>query len=247
MIWFILAIIVFILLSIFGSEFFLEGERMFLAFILILIAFVVTLVGMAIYSGLLNIMFNEDYYDFGKMFGFSVLANAFLVLIFLPIYLMMRENIQLLLFVYAFHIMFAFFISYTLIEFTTNPSYSSSNLIGTVLWFGIALIAYMGIYAVTMGYGEVADNISKEVSKNVMVNVTENISEKKVEIGKNSLYLFVLSPLLISYIFVPLLHWAWGMIYFMIYSGGSNPLFVPQPEDISIEEDEEDEVNVEIS
>ena len=104
-----------------------------MAFIMVIVSFVVTLIGMAIFSGMLNMVFGQDYYDFGKMFGFSVLANGLLVLLFLPIYLMMSGDLTSLLFVYAIHVMFAFFISYTLLEFTTNPSYAASNLIGTTL------------------------------------------------------------------------------------------------------------------
>jgi hypothetical protein len=112
-----------------GADFFIKSEGMFMSLVFIIIACIVTIIGVGIYAGLLNLMFGSDYYDFAKMFGFSVLANGLLVFLFLPVYLMMSDSLDTLLFVLAFHVIFGFFISYTLIEFTTNPSYSASSLI----------------------------------------------------------------------------------------------------------------------
>lgn len=212
-------------MSVLGSEFFVESAGMFMAFIMVIVSFIVTLIGMAIFSGLLNMVFGEDYYDFGKMFGFSVLANGLLVLLFLPIYIMMSGELTSLLFVYAIHVMFAFFVSYTLIEFTTNPSYAASNLIGTTLWFGLTLVIYMGIYSMTMGSADVGEST----------------------MGSNSLYLYILSPFLISYVLIPLMHGIWTQIYYGIYTWGNNPLFVPQLADITQSQEVEDEVTVDIS
>ncbi len=120
--------LVFAIMSVLGADFFTKSEGMFMSLVFIIIACIVTIIGVGIYAGLLNLMFGSDYYDFAKMFGFSVLANGLLVFLFLPVYLMMSDSLDTLLFVLAFHVMFGFFISYTLIEFTTNPSYSASSL-----------------------------------------------------------------------------------------------------------------------
>lgn len=224
LIGFILAIIVFVLMSILGSDFFVESAGMFMAFILIIVAFLVTLIGMVIFSALLNMAFGQDYYDFSKMFGFSVLANGLLVLLFIPIYLLISGELTLLLFAYAFHSMFAFFISYTLVEITANPNYAASSIIGTLLWFSITLILYIGIYMITMW------STQTETSQ-MWINI---------------LYLFILSPFLISYTIIPLMHGIWTQIYYGIYTGGSNPLFVPQSNDMAELQEEEDEITVEI-
>ncbi|AKH32896.1 hypothetical protein XF24_00567 [candidate division SR1 bacterium Aalborg_AAW-1] len=224
LIGFVLAILVFALMQVLGSSFFVKSAGMFMAFILVIVSFVVTLIGMGIFSGLLNMAFGQDYYDFGKMFGFSVLANGLLVLLFLPIYLMMSGELTSLLFVYAIHVMFAFFISYTLVEFTTNPSYAASNLIGSTLGFGLTLVVYMAIYSMTMGSTDAGE----------------------ATMGTNSLYLYILSPFLISYVLIPLMHGIWTQIYYSIYSGGNNPLFIPQLADITQTQEVEDEVTVEI-
>ncbi len=214
----VLAFLVFAIMSVLGTDFFTKSEGMFMSLVFIIIACVVTLVGIGIFSGLLNLMFWSDYYDFAKMFGFSVLANGLLVFLFLPIYLMMSDSLNVLLFVLAFHVMFAFFISYTLIEFTTNPSYSASSLIWSVLWFGITLVIYMVIY---------------------------NITKWDVD-WTNTLNLSVLSPFLIAYTVIPLCHGVWTQIYYGIYTWGSNPLFVPQLADVIQTQEEIDEVTVDI-
>ena len=121
--------------------------------------------------------------------------------------------------------MFAFFISYTLVELTTNPSYAASNIIGTLIGFGLTLVIYMGIYSMTIGSDDAGQST----------------------LGTNALYLYILSPFLISYVLIPLMHGIWTQIYYGIYSGGNNPLFIPQLADVTqVQEQQEDEVTVEI-
>jgi MFS family permease len=214
----ILSFLVFAIMSVLWTDFFTKSEGMFMSLVFIIIACIVTIIGVGIFAGLLNLMFGSDYYDFAKMFGFSVLANGLLVFLFLPVYLMMSDSLDVLLFVLAFHVMFAFFISYTLIEFTTNPSYSASSLIWSVLGFGITLMIYMVIY---------------------------NMTKWDVD-WTNTLNLSVLSPFLISYTVIPLCHGIRTQIYYGIYTGGSNPLFVPQLADVTQTQEEVDEVTVEV-
>ena len=54
----------------------------------------------------------------------------------------------------------------------------------------------MGIYSMTMG--------SNDVGESTM--------------GTNSLYLYILSPFLISYVLIPLMHGIWTQIYYGIYT-----------------------------
>lgn len=218
LIWGILAFLVFAIMWVLWNGFFTKSEGLFMALVFIIVACIVTIIWVGIFAWLLNLMFWSDYYDFAKMFGFSVLANWLIVFLFLPVYLMMSDSLDILLFVLAFHVMFAFFISYTLIEFITNPSYSASSLIWSVLWFWITLVIYMWLYSVTKSD----------------LNWT------------NTLYLHILSPFLISYMFIPLFHGIWTQIYYSIYSGWNNPLFIPQLADVTQTQEEVDEVTVEI-
>lgn len=219
LIWGILAFLVFVLMSLLGNEFFTNSEWLFLWLIFVIIACMVTLIGVGIFSGLLNLMFGQDYYDFGKMFGLSVLSNGLLVLLFLPLYMMFSDSIHTLMTVYAVHVMFAFFVSYTLIEMTTNPSYSASTLMWTTLGFGSALVIYMMIYTMT----------------------------KESALGQNILYVYVLSPLVLSYILLPLCHSIREKIYYSIYSNGSNPLFIPPVSDVAQTTEQVDEVTVDLT
>jgi hypothetical protein len=218
LIWVILAFLVFALMSVLGSDFFTNWEWGFMALVFVIIACIVTIIGMWIFAWLLNLMFGSDYYDFSKMFGFSVLANGLLVLLFLPIYFMLSDTINSLLFVLAFHVMFGFFVSYVLIEFTINPSYSASSLIWGILGFGITLILYMILYTIT----------------------------KDEKAPTNMIYLHVLSPFVISYMIIPLSHGIRTQIYYALYSWGSNPLYVPQLADVTQTQEEVDEVTVDI-
>lgn len=220
----ILAILVFALMGALGTDFFIESAGMFMAFILIIIACLVTVIGMGIFTGLLNMIFGQDYYDFGKMLGFTILANGLLVLLLLPIYLMMSGTLSSLLLIYAIHIMFAFFISYTLIELTTNPNYAASQVIGTTLGFGITMVIYIAIYAMTLGSDDAG----------------------QASLGANSLYLYILSPFLIAYLIIPLFHGIWTQLYYSVYSGGNNPLFIPNLSQVTEIEHIEDEITVEL-
>ena len=55
---------------------------------------------------------------------------------------------------------------------------------------------YMSIYAMTMGSNDAANST----------------------MGSNSLYLYILSPFLISYVVIPLMHGIWTQIYYGIYT-----------------------------
>lgn len=77
-----------------------------MAMIFMLVACIVTLIGTAVIAGTLNIAFGSDYYDFGKMFGFSILVNGLLMLLFAPVYFAFSSDLNTLLLILAFHIIF---------------------------------------------------------------------------------------------------------------------------------------------
>jgi hypothetical protein len=215
----ILALLVFAIMYMLWSSFFMTWDGMFMSLVFVIIWCIVTIIWVWVYSGLLNLVFGSDYYDFAKMFGFSVLANWLLVILFLPIYLMMSDSLDILLLVLAFHVMFGFFISYSLIEITTNPNYAASNIVWSMLGFWITLLVYISIY------------------KTIDSDIT----------GTTTLYIYILSPFLLAYTITPLCHGIWTQIYYGIYTGWNNPLFVPQLADVIQIQNEVDEVTVEVS
>ena len=56
--------------------------------------------------------------------------------------MMFYENINTLFYVLGFHIIFAIFISYCQGEFVTNPNYSASHMLGSMIGAIIAVLAF---------------------------------------------------------------------------------------------------------
>lgn len=194
--WTLVSFLVFAIISSLGTWFFQDWSGIFLALIVMLVACIVTLIGTGIMAGTLNLVFSWDYYDFAKMFGSSVLINTLLVILFTPIYLTMSSDITILLLMLAFHSMFAFFVSYSLIEIITNANYAISSLIWTSIWFSLSIVVYMIVYKVAI--------------------VQENIN----------IYILMLFPFITSYTLIPLFHGIRTTIYYNIFTTWSNPLYV---------------------
>lgn len=114
-----------------------------LPLVLVIIAFIATFVGSVILSGLYNLFYSNKYYDLGKTFSVSLLTNIFLFFLIIPLYMMFYQNINTLFYLLGFHILFAIFVSYSQGEFITNPNYSSSHLIGTMIGTSISMIAFV--------------------------------------------------------------------------------------------------------
>ncbi len=211
-----LSFLIFIIISLLGTEFFQDGEGVFMAMIFMLVACIVTLIGTGMISWILNIVFWSDYYDFGKMFWFSILTNGLLLVLFAPVYLSLSGDIHILLLILAFHIIFWFFVSYSLIEFTTNPNYAWSSLIGTLIGFAITMMIYLLMYKSTLWWDP----------------------------GEKIYYLMLL-PLIIGYTIIPLSHGIWSGIYAGIVGWWSNPLYIPSSNEIT-KTQEIDDINVQL-
>lgn len=216
--WVLISFLVFVIISALGSDFFTSWATLFLAMVFMLVACIVTIIGTAIIAGTLNIVFGSDYYDFWKMLWFSVLANGILVLLFAPVYLTLSGSVNTLLLVLAFHIIFWFFISYSLIEFTTNANYAWSSLIGTLFGFGLTMMTYLLVY---------------------------NMTPHDDSMG-NTIYVLMLLPFIMSYTVIPLCHGIWSGIYYGIFSGGSNPFYIAPLNEIGQATEEDNTVNVQL-
>jgi hypothetical protein len=219
--WVTVAFLVWIVISVLWTSFFQDGAGVFMAMIFMLVACIVTLIGTAVIAGMLNIAFGSDYYDFGKMFGFSILVNGLLMLLFAPVYFTFSTDLNTLLLILAFHIIFGFFISYSLIEFTTNPNYAWSSLIGTLIGFAITIAIYLLIYKSTINHNGASEDMG------------------------NIIYLLILLPFITAYTLIPLCHGIWSSIYYGIFGWWSNPFYIPSLTDIN-QVEEEDEVNVQL-
>jgi hypothetical protein len=117
-----------------------------LPLIFMLIAFIACLSGNAIVAMIYNLLYTSKYYDMGKMLSLISVAQIIIFFIMSPIYMIFRDSILGLFIIVAFHIIFAVFISYSLMEFSTNPNYSASDLIGGVIGFCITLLVFLSFY-----------------------------------------------------------------------------------------------------
>ena len=113
-----------------------------LPLILIVIAFIGTVVGMILIAGIFNLLYTDKYYDMGKMFSLTLLINVILFVLFIPLYALFAGNIDELFFILALHIIFGVFVSYTAMEMTTNPNYSAVHLIGTAMGLTLSVLIF---------------------------------------------------------------------------------------------------------
>lgn len=109
------------------------GGNPILPLIFMLIAFIASMSGNMLIGTVYNLLYNSRYYDLGKIMSLVSVSNIIIFFIMAPVYMVFWDSILGLFIIVAFHVIFGVFISYSLTEFTTNPNYSASNLIGGVI------------------------------------------------------------------------------------------------------------------
>ncbi|MFA5747811.1 MAG: hypothetical protein WC872_01725 [Candidatus Absconditabacterales bacterium] len=216
----IIAALLFVSLSFMGSMFtealgqqandFVKPNPL-LPLILLFIGFISTFIGNLCVAGIYNLFYNKKYYDSAKMFGLLLLTNGLLFFIMTPLYLLFNSDIKTLFLILGFHVLFAIFISSCQIEFSTNPNYSGSMLIGNVFGFALSLFLYTMIY------------------KN------SNTSSLQLQT-----YLYMLLPSIIGYTLMPFGSGIWEKIYYkLFYELGNNGFYISSPGEISSEQSNE--------
>ncbi len=211
----LIALLLFVVVSALGMDFFQEQTGIFLSLLLVLLACMMTVIATTVTAGIYNLIFSADYYDFGKMFGMTVIAHSIIFLLMVPIYLVFNNDINSLLLLIALHISFWSFIGQFLIESLTNPNYTSSSLVGALIGYMLTIIIYLMVYT----NGTAADASYK-------------------------IYVSLLLPAILSYTLIPLCHSIRSKIYYGLYAAGSNPLYIPNPQDVSLSAVESDQVNI---
>lgn len=210
----LLALLLFVIVSALGMDFFQEETGIFLSLLLVLLACMVTVIAATVTAGIYNLIFSSDYYDFGKMFGFILIAQSIIFLLMVPLYLFFSADTHILLLIVALHISFWALMSQSLLECLTSPNYSPSHLVGTLIGYMITILIYLLMYK----------------------NGNESPSYK--------IYISLLLPSVIWYALLPLCHSIWSKLYYGIYSAGANPLYIPNPRDVSVSATETDDVNI---
>ncbi len=219
-VWIILAILVFIILILVGEilkEAFESNSNPLLPFILIIIAFICSLVWNIIISWIYNLFFPNKYYDLGKMFSLTLIVNILLFFIIAPLYIIFFNDIKSLFIILAFNIIFSVFFSASIIEFITNPNYAGAYMIGTTIWLSITISIFLVIY---------------KLSSWIIW------SDSKTEI-------LLVTPPILAYTIIPLIANIWQKLYYKFYQMWNNFLYIPSIQEVLVDEDEIDEVNVE--
>lgn len=203
--WFLVALVIFLFIMMLGRDKFMENAGPLLPFLLMLVAFICTLIGNAMMMGSYSLFFPERYYDFGKMFGFVLLANGLVFVLFLFIYFMGSTKDWSILMILAFHVLFSIFVAYNLIEFLPNPQYSWSSFVGNTLWFTLAIVIYLAIY-----------------------NGTKNSADEGTII-----YNLMIWPGVLGYTLLPLIQGIWQKVYYRFYEMGNNFFYLPTEQEIA--------------
>ena len=211
----LIALLLFVVVSALGMDFFQEETGIFLSLLLVLLVCMVTVIASTVTAGIYNMIFSSDYYDFGKMFGMTIIAHSLLFLLMVPLYLMFNNEMSSLLLIVALHMSFASFVGQFLVESLTSPNYTSSWFIGLLLWYMMSIIIYLAMY-----------------------------TSDAVTDTSYTLYLSLLLPAILAYTLMPLCHSIWSKLYYGLYSAGSNPLYIANPDDVSLSSTETDSVNI---
>lgn len=191
-----------------------------LPIILLFIGFISTFIGNIAVAGIYSLFYSNRYYDATKMFGLLFLTNGILFFILAPIYILFGSQIETLFVILWFHVLFSVFVSASQIEFTSNPNYSWSALMGNILWFAFALLMYGLCYKLS----------------------SWSTPQQKI-------YLFMLLPPIVGYMLIPLGASIREKVYYKFYELGNNGFYIPSPGEGEQEDEEEvvknEEVNVE--
>jgi hypothetical protein len=136
----VIAALLFIILSFMGGMFTsafgqqgVSSVNPLLSLVLLFIGFLSTFIGNIAIGGIYSLFYNKKYYNTGKMFGLIFLTNGILFFFLAPIYIVFASQIDILFLILGFHILFSVFTSAAQIEFSTNPNYSASALMGNIL------------------------------------------------------------------------------------------------------------------
>lgn len=222
-VWLMISFFIFVMLMIFSWMFeeTIQGSiswgwgNPLLSLVMLVIAFVWTMVWNSIITMVYNMIFGEKYYDLGKMLWLWSIINVILFFIAAPIYILFFDNIEAVFFILAFHIFFSVFITLSVIEFSTNPNYSGVHIVWTTIAFSLSLLLFSAVY------------------KNINLTAWEWTE-----------FLLTL-PSILTYTLTPLIHWLWEKLYYKFYEMWNNFLYIPSIEEVLVEETEADEINVE--
>ena len=187
-----------------------------LPLILMIIAFLWTFIWSIILAWIYNLIFTDKYYDMWRMFSLVLFANIIMFVLFLWLYVLFAWSIQSLFFVLAFHIIFTIFLSFALIEISTNPNYSAVHILWAAIWLIIAVLLFWVFY-------QVLDTTAWR-----------------------SAHILLAIPPVLWYAMLPFWHWLWEKIYYKFYENWNNFFYIPSLQEVLVDEEEAADVEVDI-
>lgn len=226
----IIAALLFVILSFMGTMFtsaFWQQAGIWwnpmLSIVLLFIGFLSTFIGNIAVGGIYSLFYNRKYYNTGKMFALLFLTNGILFFFLAPIYIVFSSQLDVLFLVLGFHVLFSIFVSAAQIEFSTNPNYCASSMVGSILGFVLAFLMYVLVYK---------------------SSGTADPQQKT--------YLFMLLPPILWYGIIPFGAGIREKVYYKFYEMGNNGLYIPSAAEVTEEEDIQetspdagDDINVE--
>lgn len=229
--WWLIAALLFIVTTFIGSmltsalnQWAGTSSNPMLSIILLFIWFLSTFIGNIAVAWVYNLFFSKKYYDGVKTFWLLLLTNGLLFFILAPMYFVFANQVQNLFLVLGFHIIFSVFVSACQIEFSANPNYSGSSLMGNIIWFAGSFLVYSLFYKSFTMSGWV----------------------------QNQTYLVMLLPPILAYTLIPFWAGIWEKIYYKLYEMGNNAFYIPSPSEAAENQDpekkalqEEAEINIE--
>lgn len=161
-------------------------------------------------------LYPDKYYDMGKMFSLIFFTNVITFLFFLALYVLFAGSIADLFFVLAFHIMITVFITFSLVEISSNPNYAAVHLLGGAIGLVIAVILFSVFYKTT-----------------------------EVSVWRTAQIMLALPPVLI-YAMLPFRHGLREKIYYRLYINGANFFYIPSLSEVMVDEESTEDVEVDI-
>lgn len=175
-----------------------------LPLIFLLIAFIANMSWNMLIWSVYNLLYTNKYYDLGKIISLIAVSQIIIFFIMAPLYLLFWDSILGLFIIVAFHVIFGVFVSYSQMEFSTNPNYSGSQLIGGVIGFCVTLLVFLAFYK-SFGAAEFG---------------LDNASTQKVK-------MLIAIPPLLAYTLLPLAYALREKLYYLFYENGNNFFYIP--------------------
>ncbi len=226
-IWWVISWLLFIVLSFVGSMFTDALQQTsfkwnsLLPIILIFIAFLWGFLWNMIVAFVYNLFYNKKYNKLSKSLWMILLSNSLLLIVFLPLYLLFSNQVNVMFFIMAFHIIFSVFVSLNLMDFVSNPNYSASALIWNIFWFWMSVLLYWVVFKIA------------------------NVSSIQQQT-----YILICLPPILSFSIIPLFSGIREKIYYKFYEMWNNGFFIPSIsiswDSDSLTKNEDDEINVDI-